>query len=137
MPDGIDRVHLLGEGHHGSCRPQRGLVDRLHVHIGAIEHRKAGIAPLEREEEIGPTEQNDLGALLPTQALAGGEEHAPLRIIEVPYIKRKHNEIPEKLVKGNSKVKSLSYCDKCHQKADANSFDDDTVNIPGHGDWTW
>lgn len=62
---------------------------------------------------------------------------APLRIIEVPYIKRKHDEIPDKLIKGNEKVKSLSYCDKCHQKAGENSFDDDTVNIPGHGNWTW
>lgn len=68
-------------------------------------------------------------------SLAPGD--APLRIIEVPYIKRKHHEIPERLVKGNDKVKSLSYCDKCHQKADENTFDDDTVNIPGHGDWTW
>ncbi|KAF0191784.1 MAG: Diheme Cytochrome C [Gammaproteobacteria bacterium] len=62
---------------------------------------------------------------------------APLRIIEVPYIKRKHNEIPEDLIKKNDKVKSLSYCDKCHQQADKNSFDDDAVNIPGHGNWTW
>ena len=28
-----------------SCRPQRRLVDCLHVHIGAIEHGEAGIAP--------------------------------------------------------------------------------------------
>lgn len=68
-------------------------------------------------------------------SLSAGE--APLRIIEVPYIKRKHDEIPDDLIKGNDKVKSLSYCDKCHQQADKNNFDDDTVNIPGHGNWTW
>jgi hypothetical protein len=34
------------------------------VHIGAIEHAEASIAPLEREEEVGPAEQNDLGSLL-------------------------------------------------------------------------
>ncbi len=62
---------------------------------------------------------------------------APMRIIETPYIKDKHHEIPAKLIKDNPKVKSLSYCDKCHQKADQGNFDDDTVVIPGHGNWTW
>jgi hypothetical protein len=62
---------------------------------------------------------------------------APLRITEVPYIRRKHHEIPERLIKANDKVKSLSYCDACHQQADKGSYDDDTVSIPGHGNWTW
>lgn len=65
------------------------------------------------------------------------EDKAPLRIIETPYIKEKHEEIPVKLIKENPKVKSLSQCDKCHQKADKGIFDDDTVAIPGHGYWTW
>lgn len=64
------------------------------------------------------------------------EGDAPLRIIETPYIKRKHHEISESLIKG-PKVKSLSFCDKCHTAADAGNFDDDTVDIPGHGRWTW
>lgn len=66
-----------------------------------------------------------------------GDDKAPLRIIETPYIKHAHHEIPAKLIKENPKVKSLSYCDKCHQQADKGSFDDDTVVIPGHGNWTW
>jgi len=65
------------------------------------------------------------------------DDKTPLRITEVPYIKNAHHEIPTKLIKDNSKVKSLSYCNKCHQKADEGSFDDDTVVIPGHGNWTW
>ena len=64
-------------------------------------------------------------------------DKAPMRIIETPYIKDKHHEIPTKLIKDNPKVKSLSYCEKCHQKADEGSYDDDTVMIPGHGNWTW
>lgn len=64
-------------------------------------------------------------------------DDAPMRITEVPYIKRKHHEIPAKLIKQNPKVKSLSYCDNCHKKADKAIFDDDTVNIPGYGNWTW
>ena len=60
----LDRAHPFGGVRHISRCPQRRLVDRLHVHIGAIEHRETGVVPLEREEEIGAAEQNDLGALL-------------------------------------------------------------------------
>jgi hypothetical protein len=62
---------------------------------------------------------------------------APLRITEVRYIHEKHEDIPARLIKGNPDVKSLSQCDRCHQKAKDGNFDDDTVMIPGHGYWTW
>jgi len=62
---------------------------------------------------------------------------APLRITEVPYIDRKHEEIPERLIKSNPKVKSLSFCDACHRQINNFRFDDDTVDIPGHGNWSW
>ncbi len=65
------------------------------------------------------------------------DDKTPMRIIETPYIKKAHHEIPAKLIKDNPKVKSLSYCDKCHQLADEGNYDDDTVVIPGHGNWTW
>lgn len=60
----------------------------------------------------------------------------PLRITEAPYIKAKHEEIPKKLIQ-QPKVKSLSYCDKCHMEAGKGNYDDDTVVIPEHGNWTW
>lgn len=66
-----------------------------------------------------------------------GDGPAPLRITEVPYIQRKHQEIPEKLVKGNPKVNSLAQCDTCHVDAKNGNLDDDTVVIPGHGRWHW
>ncbi len=62
---------------------------------------------------------------------------APLRITDVPYIRRKHHEIPDKLISKNKKVRSLSHCDACHQQAEQGNYDDDTVNIPGYGNWTW
>lgn len=67
------------------------------------------------------------------QATEDGE--APLRITEVRYIKRKHHDIPEKMIKGNKDVKSLSYCNACHTKADKGIFDNDTVSIPNYPDW--
>ncbi len=68
-------------------------------------------------------------------AIATENMEAPLRITEVRYIKRKHHEIPEKMIKGNKDVKSLSYCDACHTQANKGIFDSDTVNIPNFPDW--
>ena len=68
-------------------------------------------------------------------AIATENVEAPLRITEVRYIKRKHHEIPEKMIKGNKDVKSLSYCDACHTQAAKGVFDADTVKIPNYPDW--
>lgn len=67
-------------------------------------------------------------------ALATAEGDAPLRITEVRYIKRKHHDIPEKMIKGNKDVKSQSYCNACHTKAEKGIFDSDTVSIPNYPD---
>jgi hypothetical protein len=68
-------------------------------------------------------------------AVATENTEAPLRITEVRYIKRKHHEIPEKMIKGNKDVKSLSYCDACHTQANKGVFDEDTVKIPNYPNW--
>lgn len=66
-----------------------------------------------------------------------GDGPAPERITEIAYIRRKHQEIPETLIKGNPKVVALSQCDTCHTQAKSGNLDDDTVLIPGHGRWRW
>ena len=63
------------------------------------------------------------------------EDEAPIRITEVRYIKRKHHDIPEKMIKGNKDVKSLSFCNSCHTQAEKGIFDNDTVSIPNYPDW--
>jgi len=68
-------------------------------------------------------------------AHATAEGDAPIRITDIKYIKRIHHEIPEKMITGNDKVKSLSQCNACHTQADTGVFDDDTVHIPGYEDW--
>lgn len=60
---------------------------------------------------------------------------APLRITETRYIKRKHHEIPEKMIKGNADVKSQSNCTACHTQADKGRFDSDTVDIPNFAEF--
>lgn len=62
-------------------------------------------------------------------------DQVPLRIIELPYFVRKHDEIPSRYVKGNDKVGSFSQCNACHQKAERGRFDEDDVVIPGFGRW--
>jgi hypothetical protein len=58
---------------------------------------------------------------------------APLRITEVPYIRRKHADLDAARVKDNPDVGSLSNCDSCHRRAADGVYDDDTVDIPGFG----
>lgn len=60
---------------------------------------------------------------------------APLRISKTDYFRRKHHEIPDRLVIGNPKVGSYSNCNACHSKADAGSFDEHQVVIAGYGRW--
>ena len=59
----------------------------------------------------------------------------PLRISEVPYFKHEHDEIPQRMVVGNAKVKSFSQCSACHTKAEQGQFNEHDVNIPGYGRW--
>lgn len=62
-------------------------------------------------------------------------DSAPLRITENVYIKRKHHEIPDKMMKDNPDVMSHSNCNACHTQAEKGIFDDDTVDIPNFADW--
>lgn len=59
----------------------------------------------------------------------------PIRISDTPYFVHEHDEIPVRVWKDNPKVKSLSYCDRCHVNADAGSFNEHDVTIPGFGKW--
>lgn len=60
---------------------------------------------------------------------------APLRITELRYFKHEHDEIPQRLVKDNPEVGSLSHCDRCHQDAKQGYFSENKIRIPGYGRW--
>ena len=53
----------------------------------------------------------------------------PLRITEIPYIQRKHNEVLPKVLNRDS-IGSLSNCSACHTTAEKGIYDDDYVTIP-------
>lgn len=65
------------------------------------------------------------------------ENEVPERISKVRYFRDKHEEVYEDVVKNSKKIKSMALCDQCHQKAKEGIFDDDTVDIPDYGRWTW
>lgn len=54
---------------------------------------------------------------------------APIRISEIPYIKKKHHDIPAATLKRQS-IGSLSNCTACHTRAEEGVYDDDSVIIP-------
>ena len=59
----------------------------------------------------------------------------PLRITEIGYFRKEHREIPARMVKTNAKVGSLSNCTACHRRAEAGSFREREIDIPGFGGW--
>ncbi len=61
--------------------------------------------------------------------------NVPVRISETPYFRHEHDEIPDRLVSANSKVKSFSQCNACHAKAEQGSFNEHDIRIPGYGEW--
>lgn len=63
------------------------------------------------------------------------KSNAPLRITELPYFIRKHDEVPERMVSGNEEVGSFSNCNACHERAESGDFDEDYIRIPGYGRW--
>lgn len=63
-------------------------------------------------------------------------QQPPLRITELKYFERKHDEINhQKMVVQNPDVGSFSQCQACHEKAEQGIFNEDTVKIPNFGRW--
>lgn len=57
------------------------------------------------------------------------KNNAPIRISEIPYIRGKHREIGQDVIKRES-IGSLSNCLACHVTAEKGIYDDDDVRIP-------
>lgn len=62
-------------------------------------------------------------------------DETPLRITELDFFKREHDELPVRLYRDNPKVGSLSNCSACHTRAENGSFREREINIPGYGRW--
>jgi Dihaem cytochrome c len=60
---------------------------------------------------------------------------APLRVSSTRYFKRKHHELPSRMVKDNPGVRSFSNCELCHTRAAQGSYNEHQVKIPGYAGW--
>ncbi len=63
------------------------------------------------------------------RCLRNQRNQTPLRITEIPYIRKKHHEIRPKILERES-IGSLSNCIACHKTAEKGIYDDDNVSIP-------
>ena len=61
----------------------------------------------------------------------GGQ--VPIRITDIPYIRKKHHELDPAIFKRKS-IGSLSNCIACHTTAENGIYDDDDVKIPEWGE---
>jgi len=53
----------------------------------------------------------------------------PLRITDIPYIRKEHHELSSEVFKRKS-IGSFSNCGACHQASEKDDYDDDYVKIP-------
>lgn len=63
------------------------------------------------------------------------KDDVPLRISTTRYFKRKHHELPTRMVKDNPKVRSFSNCELCHTRAAQGSYNEHQVKVPGFRGW--
>jgi len=56
-------------------------------------------------------------------------KNTPIRISSIPYIKRKHHELPLKIIK-QEMVGYLGNCTACHNSAKSGNYDEHTVTVP-------
>ncbi|MCW8884365.1 MAG: diheme cytochrome c [Motiliproteus sp.] len=84
---------------------------------------------------VGNAADNGRYANLRYAATIDGNLAVPLRITELPFFIREHDEVPQRMVEGNEQVGSFSQCDACHTEASRGRFDEDQIHIPGYGRW--
>lgn len=91
------------------------------------------------DASLDPTTVLDISAYLRANATSR-RELAPTgrglpRITQTRYFLGQHDEVPDRLARGNAQVGSFSNCQACHGSAAQGSFDEDEVRIPGVGRW--
>ncbi len=109
--------------------------------MGSLEDHFSENAALD-----GATRQQLIGYLVANAAENSGTRRSakilrslgkeiPIRITDVPYIWRQHDEIPPRLIRTNAALRSLSNCAACHTRAETGSYAERDILIPGMGRW--
>lgn len=100
----------------------------------------------ENAEVDGATRQEIINYLIANAAEQSGTRRSakilrsmgkdlPIRISDIPYIRRQHDEIPPRLIRTNPALRSLSNCAACHTRAETGSYAEREILIPGLGRW--
>jgi len=63
------------------------------------------------------------------------KDQTPLSITKIPYMVQKHDKLLPKMVVGNPSVRSLSYCETCHTRANTGYYSERYIVIPGYASW--
>jgi hypothetical protein len=106
--------------------------DALHNHFGSAADLDAETLDAIRQYALSNASDVSYHKISRKVNAELGEGDMPLRITELRYIKNKHDEIPEKMIRGNKDVKLLSNCNACHTKAEKGIFKESTVSIPNY-----
>lgn len=111
------------------------IFNNLHDHFG--ENAELGAAETKALKEYAMKNAADHSSYKRSKKIMSSlsANETPLRITEVKYIVRKHHEVPDRMIKNNPQIKSLSRCEACHTRADTGSFSEGEVVIPGKGRW--
>lgn len=109
--------------------------DALHDHFGEVADLDKDTLQAIRDYAIANAADKSWYKVARKVVAATAEGDAPLRITEVRFIKRKHHDIPAKMIKDNKDVQSLSNCNACHTKAEQGIYREDTVSIPNYPDY--
>ncbi len=104
----------------------------LHNHFGEVADLDAGTLKKIRDYALDNAAEKSSFKLSRKITVATENVEAPLRITDVRVIRRKHHDIPERMIKGNKDVRSLSNCEACHTGAEKGRYDSDAVLIPNY-----
>ena len=104
------------------------ILNQLDNHFGEeIETDPATIKNISDYLTTNGAENSSAERSLKIMRCLGTEK--PIRITDIPYIRKKHHELDPAILKRKS-IGSLSNCIACHTTAEKGIYDDDDVKIP-------
>lgn len=83
----------------------------------------------EIERYLTSNAANTSSAELPRKIIRSLAGRTPLRITDIPYIRKEHHELPPQFIKQPS-VGTWGNCIACHRNAEKGEYDDDRVSVP-------
>lgn len=115
-------------------RSWRKMMENLHDHFG----ENAELADADRQEITDYLARNSAEKVNYKRSAqfvhSIAKSDTPLRITKVPHFVKEHREVANK-IRGSDKIKSLSQCEQCHQRANDGSYSESEINVPGIGRW--